>query len=154
MRSCSGVQLCDPMGCSPPGSLVHGIFQARILEWVAISFSRWSSRPRDRTWVSHIVGRCFTVWATRDAEPWWTATNFPKKKNNQGSLKCAENTNKQAVSTGWFKEHWACYLNIKKNRDMVRKRIKETPLKWILRKSESQSDSRRIGRIYDIGFFF
>ena len=64
-------QLCptiyDPMDCSPPGSLVHGIFQAWILEWVAISFSRGSSGPRDRTQVSRIVGRCFTVWATREA---------------------------------------------------------------------------------------
>ena len=41
--------LCDPMGWSLPGSLVHGIFQARVLEWVAISFSRGSSRPRDQT---------------------------------------------------------------------------------------------------------
>ena len=54
------------MDSSQPGSSVHGIFQARILEWVAISFSRGSSRPRDRTWVSLIVGRCFTVWATRE----------------------------------------------------------------------------------------
>ena len=54
----------DPMDCSPPGSSVHGILQAGILEWVAISFSRGSSRPRGRTWVSHIVGRCFTVRAT------------------------------------------------------------------------------------------
>ena len=44
----------------------HGIFQARVLEWVAISFSRGSSWPRDRTRVSRIVGRCFTVWATRN----------------------------------------------------------------------------------------
>ena len=44
--------LCDPMDCSPPGSSVHGTFQARILEWVAISFSRGSSRPKDQTWVS------------------------------------------------------------------------------------------------------
>ena len=44
--------LCDPMDCSPPGSSVHGILQARILEWVAISFSRGSSRPRDRTHIS------------------------------------------------------------------------------------------------------
>ena len=58
--------LCYPMDCSPPGSSVHGIFQARILEWVAISFSRRSSRPRDRNWVSRIVGRCFTFWATRE----------------------------------------------------------------------------------------
>ena len=57
--------LCDLMDCSLPDSSVHGIFQARILEWVAISFSRGTSRPRDQTWVSHIVGRHFTVWATR-----------------------------------------------------------------------------------------
>ena len=54
--------LCDPMDCSPPGSSDHEIFQARILEWVAIAFSRGSSRPRDRTWVSHIVGRCLRLW--------------------------------------------------------------------------------------------
>ena len=53
--------LCDPMNCSPPGSSVHGIFQAIILEWVAISFSRGSSWPRDWTWVSRIVGRFFSV---------------------------------------------------------------------------------------------
>ena len=51
--------LCDPMDHSLPGSSVHGIFQARILEWVAISFSRGSSQSRDRTQVSRIVGRCF-----------------------------------------------------------------------------------------------
>ena len=55
---------CDPMDSSQPGSSVHGIFQARILEWVTISFSRGSPWPRDRTRVSCIVGRCFTVWAT------------------------------------------------------------------------------------------
>ena len=59
--------LCDPMDFSLPGSSIHGIFQARILEWVAISFSRGTSPPRDQTWVFHIVGRCFTVWATREA---------------------------------------------------------------------------------------
>ena len=48
--------LCDPMDCSPPGSPIHGIFQARVLEWVAIFFSRGSSWPRDRTWVSHTAG--------------------------------------------------------------------------------------------------
>ena len=45
--------LCSPMDCSLPGSSVHGIFQARTLEWVAISFSSGSSRPRDRTWLPH-----------------------------------------------------------------------------------------------------
>ena len=47
--------LCDSMDCSPPGSSVHEIFQARILEWVTISFSRGSSQPRDQTWVSGIA---------------------------------------------------------------------------------------------------
>ena len=46
--------LCYPMDCSPPGSSVHGIFQARILEWVAIAYSEGSSLPRDQTWVSCI----------------------------------------------------------------------------------------------------
>ena len=60
--------LCNPVGCSPPGSSVHGILQARILERVAIPFSRGSSRHRDRTWVSCIEGFFFfTEWATRKA---------------------------------------------------------------------------------------
>ena len=55
------------MDCSLPGSSVHGIFQAKALEWVAISFSRGSSRPRDQTQISRIADRCFTIWATREA---------------------------------------------------------------------------------------
>ena len=54
------------MDCSPPGSSVHGIFQARVLEWGAISFSSVSSQPRDQTWVFRIAGRRFMVWATPD----------------------------------------------------------------------------------------
>ena len=46
--------LCDPMDCSPPGSSIHGNFQARILEWVAISFSRGYSPPRDQTHISRV----------------------------------------------------------------------------------------------------
>ena len=56
-----------PRGCSPPGSSIHGILQARILEWIAISFSRGSSRSRDQTQVSCIAGRRFNLWATREA---------------------------------------------------------------------------------------
>ena len=56
---------CDPMDYSLSNSSVHGILQARIPEWVAISFSRGSSQPRDWTKVSCIAGRFFTVWATR-----------------------------------------------------------------------------------------
>ena len=59
--------LCGPVDCSLPGSSGHGILQARGLEWVAISFSRGSSQPRDWTRVSHIGGRCFNLWATREA---------------------------------------------------------------------------------------
>ena len=59
--------LCDSMDCSLPGFSVHGILQARILEWVTISFSRGSSQPRDQTWVSRIGGRRFNLWATREA---------------------------------------------------------------------------------------
>ena len=58
--------LCDPVDYSLPGFSVHGVFQARVLEWVAIAFSRGSSRPRDQTRVSRIVGRRFTLWATRE----------------------------------------------------------------------------------------
>ena len=55
------VTLCNPMDYSMPGSSVHGILQARILEWVAIPFSRESSPPRDQLRVSCIAGGCFTV---------------------------------------------------------------------------------------------
>ena len=59
--------LCDPMDCSHPGFSVYGILQARILEWVAVPFSRGSALPRDWTGVSCIAGRFFTSWATREA---------------------------------------------------------------------------------------
>ena len=53
---------CEPMDCSLTGSSVHGIFQARVLEWIAISFSRGPSRPRNRTGVSRIAAGRFTIW--------------------------------------------------------------------------------------------
>ena len=62
-QSC--LTLCNPMNCSPPGSSVHGILQASILEWVAIPFSKGSSQPRDQNRVSHIAGRfkcCFLLY--------------------------------------------------------------------------------------------
>ena len=58
--------LCDPMGCSPPGSSAHGVLQARILEWAAMSFSRGSSRPRDWNCVSCIGRWILYCWATRE----------------------------------------------------------------------------------------
>ena len=70
MHACSvaqlGPTLWDSMDYTVPDSCVHGIFQARILKWVAISFFRRSSPPRDWTQVSHTVGRRFTIWATRE----------------------------------------------------------------------------------------
>ena len=79
---CGGfvVKLCLTfylLDCSPPGSSVHGILQAWILEWVAISFSRGSSWSRDRTHVSCIAGRFFTDWTT-------TFVNKAVSENNMG----------------------------------------------------------------------
>ena len=69
IKSCA--TFCNPMDCSLPGSPVHGISQARILEWVAISFFRGSSRPTDQTHiscVSCIEGRFFYLWVTGEAQ--------------------------------------------------------------------------------------
>ena len=72
--------LCDPMDFSPPGSSVHGILQARVLEWVAIPFPRGSSWPRDRTQVSCPEVRFSTLWATREAHSLlWPFLNLNKK---------------------------------------------------------------------------
>ena len=60
--------LCHPMDFSPLGSSVHGISQTRILEWIAVSYSRGSFQPRDWTLVSCIAGRFFTIWASREAQ--------------------------------------------------------------------------------------
>ena len=75
-------RVCDPRDCSLPGSSAHGIFQARILEWVALSFSRRSSQPRDQTQVSRVVGRRFTVWVTGEV----TSTNLPLNMKPPWSL--------------------------------------------------------------------
>ena len=90
--------VCEPMDCSPPGSSVHVILQARILEWTAIPLTKGSSQPTDGTQVSCISGRfftvCFTIWATQELLPvvplqcksdhvtslhktlWWFHTSF------------------------------------------------------------------------------
>ena len=67
VKSLRHVRLCDSVDCSLSGSSVHGIFQARVLEWIAISFSRGSPQPRNQTLVFLIAGRRFTVWVTREA---------------------------------------------------------------------------------------
>ena len=63
--------LCNPMDYNPPDSSVHGIFQARILEWVAMPSSRESFQPRDGIQVSRIAGGFFTIWATRENQEYW-----------------------------------------------------------------------------------
>ena len=80
-QSC--LTLCDPMDWSPPGSSVHEIFQARVLEWVAISFSKGSSQPRDWTQVPCTASRFFIDLATREAP---TANN-QKLINNIGQFR-------------------------------------------------------------------
>ena len=77
-QSC--LTLWDPMESSPPGSSIHGTLQARILEGVAIPFSRGSSWPRDWTWISCISVRFFTIWATREAPRRldWVAISFSR----------------------------------------------------------------------------
>ena len=89
--------LCDTMDCSLSGSSVHGIFQARVLEWIATSFSRGSSQHSNRSRVSHISGWRFSVWATRDMrvdykESWaqknWWFWTVVLEKSLESSVDC------------------------------------------------------------------
>ena len=81
--------LCDPMDCSPSDSSVHGIIQARILEWAANWFSRGSSWPRDQTQVFYFAGSFLTNWATRESQvAYWVVLltrsflkKFPRERN-------------------------------------------------------------------------
>ena len=104
--------LWDPMDWVLPGSSVHGIFQAIVLEWIAISFSRASSWPRDQTQVSRIVGRHFTVWATRELSKgyWKNGTidlfnaRLPQTFNLKKNAVSAKN-NKTKYAYTYFYDH-------------------------------------------------
>ena len=86
-QSCS--TLCDPMDCSPPGFSVHGILQARILQWIAFSFSRGSSPPSNHTPVSSTADKFFTIWATREATPFnWRDSQVPNGSLESGFYCC------------------------------------------------------------------
>ena len=102
-QSC--LTLSDPMDCSLPGSSVHGIFQARVLEWVAISFSRRSSWSRDQTQVSWIVGRCFTIWATRKS--FWDIRLplIPLQRISTSRRQHVNKTYPRSLLQGSFKAH-------------------------------------------------
>ena len=87
--------LCQPVDCSPPGSSVHAILQAKIVEWVALPFSRGSPWPKDQTQVSRIAGRLFTIWATKEAAKifFWPGLGmldsaFPDQGSNPQLLQC------------------------------------------------------------------
>ena len=115
------------MDCSLSGSSVHRIFQARELEWIAISFSRGSSRPRNRTWVSRIAGRRFTVGATREAlapllyricflswltrvinKSWWRMKplNFINKDLKSCSVPSNRSANLSVSFSSWRHQFW------------------------------------------------
>ena len=82
----SFLTLCDHMDCSLPGSFIHGIFQARILEWVAISFSRRSSWPRDQSVVSCTADGFFNTWATRENQKQANYSKSPAYKPSSYKL--------------------------------------------------------------------
>ena len=86
------------MDCSPPGFSVHRILQARILKWVSILFSRGSSWPRGKTWVSCISGRFFIIWATREAI--WDTREAPP------TGKVQERSKGYATMTSQNTSHW------------------------------------------------
>ena len=88
-----------PMDCSPPGSSVHGILQARILEWVAISFSRGSSQHRDQTWVLCIAGRFFSP-SEPPGKPISTLFQLKIKQNKLLSLSAAAYHSKYKCERG------------------------------------------------------
>ena len=100
-KSC--LTVWDPMGCSPPGSSVRGIFQARILEWIAISFSRGSSQPSDRTHISCIDRWILYHWAT------WEAHLLVRSINVRGVAPC----------TSFYSKYWWCSSKLEKDNQPV-----------------------------------
>ena len=105
--------LCDPLDCSLPGSSVHGIFQARTLERVAISFSRGSSWPRDQAYifcVSCIAGKFFPCWSISKAQPEFESPLFGRLWKQDLSLVKQDITDKQRgearMSHGMFNKNY------------------------------------------------
>ena len=92
--------LCDSMDCSPQGSSLHGVLQAKILEWVATPFSSGSSWPRDGALVSCIAGGFFTNWAELQSADQILANWGRKGMQRQG--RCSQETTVQP----WSRESW------------------------------------------------
>ena len=122
--------LCDPIDCSLPGSSVHGIFQATVLKWIAISFSRGSSQPRFRTRVSHIVDRCFTIWATGEVKSY-------KRQGKRGWKKkiSHQNTDSYMIQVLKFSDRESkitvSYIKVanEKSRQYTKRKLKTKPNK-------------------------
>ena len=98
--------------CSPPGSSVHGILQARILEWVATPASRESSQPRDQNLVSCVAGRFFTVWATREAQLSLYTAAFTLLRycvSSSFSISIARSNS----FTTWSNQHLLCHSSLR-----------------------------------------
>ena len=87
---------------SPPGSSIHRIFQARVLERVVISFSRGSSQPRDWTQVSRIAGRHFTVWVTREVPCYSQLTTIGRQKKAVSESRDAKEEVKRVKKRRWY----------------------------------------------------
>ena len=107
------------MDCSPPGSTVHRILQARILEWRVIPFFRRSFQPRDLTWVSYTAGRFFTIWATTEAQgikiaPVRTAITKTSTNNaGQGVEKIHTHSYSISGNVNWKQPQWGFFNNVK-----------------------------------------
>ena len=120
----SHVRLCNPMDCSPPGFSVHGVFQARILEWVAISFSRRSSRPRDWTWFSCIgKPKLIQIETKKKKKPFlkdmYSALRFrslfKRKKDRKVNQIACITTIRISTQGQWDKSPFPyCFLNLRR----------------------------------------
>ena len=148
--------LRNRMDCNLPGSSVHGIFQARLLEWGAISFSRGSSWPRDQIQVSCIAGRRFTLWATREAQCEAPILQFFKKSTNKikgrrGSAREGEG------STNLI--HFCCFLSIFFNGPNSVLVVCAAKFIWPLTKREQTAGSefhrqQCLAGLHNLAFFF
>ena len=126
----SSLILCDPVGYSPSGSSIHGILQARILEWVAIPFSRGSSQPRDPTRVPFIAGRYFTVRDTWEAH----------EQNGVTYLKCWEKNNSWVICfpCGTSGKESSCHCR----RHITPPSVLDSPSKQKIRNDEAEHNNK------------
>ena len=135
VKSLRRVWLCGPMDCSLPGSSIHGIFQARILDWVAISFSRGSSQPR----VSRIVGRRFTLWATREVlQTQWNRSSSNFQRTNM------------LTSTFYWYNITICQLVVSEKEDKIKGEKKEKMISLVLSARFLMSYNKRKRKVKEL----